>query len=100
MKLVVDTNIVFSALIHQGNSMAEILLNPKNTFRFYAPSLLASELKRHEQKLAKLSSLPVRVLEEATEIILRRISPVFELKNEVVSPLYRSNIVYLSCNSK
>ncbi len=78
MKLVVDTNIVFSALLNQGNSLAEVLLNPRSRFQFYAPSLLATELNRHRLKLAKLSSLTPKALAEATDIIMGRISLISE----------------------
>ncbi len=44
MRVVVDTNIVFSALMNADNMMGEILLNADDRFRFYAPELLVEEL--------------------------------------------------------
>tara|TARA_R110002096_G_C14392562_1_gene706659 strand:+ start:15 stop:230 length:216 start_codon:yes stop_codon:yes gene_type:complete len=70
MKLVVDTNIVFSALLNPGNTLAEILLNPQNSFQFYSPNLLVAELQRHKPKLPKLSGLSQKALEEASGIIM------------------------------
>ncbi len=78
MKLVVDTNIVFSALLNSGNSMAEILLNPNSNFEFFAPNHLALELERHQTKLSRISSLSPLLLGEATRILFNRITFISE----------------------
>lgn len=58
MKLVVDTNIVFSALISRGSIMAEIISNPVEPHTFFAPELLIEELDRYAVKLRKASRIP------------------------------------------
>jgi predicted nucleic acid-binding protein len=55
--LVVDTNIVFSALVHPSGTLGEILLNSHGFIQFCAPESLADELHRHRQKLIAVSKL-------------------------------------------
>lgn len=57
MILVVDTNIVFSAILSPSSVIADILLNSSNSFKFYTPPILADELDRHNEKLKKISGL-------------------------------------------
>jgi predicted nucleic acid-binding protein len=53
--LVVDTNLVFSALIPRASQIREILL--ENDMEFYSPNILISEIYKHKDKLIKNSKL-------------------------------------------
>jgi len=53
--VVVDTNLIFSALIPQASRIREILFESKITF--YAPNFLISEIYTHKDKLLKYSKL-------------------------------------------
>lgn len=55
MKIVVDTNIVFSGLLSPRGTISDLLLNSASTFDFYAPYYLLDELSNHRNKLLKLS---------------------------------------------
>jgi len=37
-KIIVDTNIVFSALLNTNSRIGQILINGKNRFDFYSPA--------------------------------------------------------------
>jgi len=50
MKIVVDTNIVFSALISSSFTIPEIIIAPYSRFRFYTSEYLFEELDRHKHK--------------------------------------------------
>jgi predicted nucleic acid-binding protein len=52
---VVDTNLVFSALLPKASKIRDVLLDDK--FTFYAPNFLVSELYRHKEKLISYSKL-------------------------------------------
>ncbi|MEM8896362.1 MAG: PIN domain-containing protein, partial [Bacteroidota bacterium] len=73
LKLVVDTNIVFSALINTNNRMVEILLHPENRIKFYAPYLLKEEITRYQEKLAASSKLSSPTLTEVSEKIIDKL---------------------------
>lgn len=53
--VIVDTNLIFSALIPTFSNIREILLDPSTTF--YAPNYLIIEIYKHKEKLIKNSKL-------------------------------------------
>ena len=57
MNIVVDTNIIFSALLNPDGTVGEILLNNDEKLHFFAPSFILEELSNHQEKLIKLSGL-------------------------------------------
>ena len=79
MRIVVDTNIVFSALMNSNNTMGEILLNLQDELQFFAPELLRIELLRYKDKLKKVSKLSEEQLSESVMRIMERITLI--LKN-------------------
>ncbi|MDR2495616.1 MAG: hypothetical protein LBD21_00590 [Tannerellaceae bacterium] len=54
--VVVDTNIVFSAIIGRRSRIAEILISSQN-IRFYTSDYMFDELKTHHGKLKKVSGM-------------------------------------------
>ncbi|MFH1721315.1 MAG: PIN domain-containing protein [Candidatus Altiarchaeota archaeon] len=71
MKLVVDANIIFSALI-KDSVAAELLLHQK--FSLYAPEYLLAELAKHrEEVLAKTSRNPDE-FDQLIDLLSRRIN--------------------------
>ena len=57
MRIVVDTNIIFSALIRSRNTIPDIIIAPFSHFKFYTSEYLFKELEKHQQKLLKASKL-------------------------------------------
>ena len=53
MKIVVDTNIVFSALLSTSSTISTILFNSDEHFQFFACSYMRHEIKKHWEKLKK-----------------------------------------------
>lgn len=53
--VVVDTNLVFSALIPKASQIREVLFESKLTF--YSPNFLITEIYKHKDKLIKSSKL-------------------------------------------
>ena len=47
MKIVVDTNIVFTALLNPDAKIGQILIYGQKRFEFYAPQLLKEEIRKH-----------------------------------------------------
>jgi predicted nucleic acid-binding protein len=48
MRIVVDTNVIFSALINSNSTIPEIILAPYSRFKFYTPEFLFEELDNHK----------------------------------------------------
>ena len=57
MKIVVDTNIVFSALIKSDSAIAEIIIYSQKKYKFFSSEFLLVELNNHHEKLKKASNL-------------------------------------------
>jgi predicted nucleic acid-binding protein len=57
MKIIVDTNIIFSALVNSNSTIAEIIIGSKQKYQFYASEYTYIELLNHHEKLKKASKL-------------------------------------------
>lgn len=55
MKIVVDTNIVFSAILNPSATIGQILIFGQKQFEFYAPNLVKEEIRRHQHKIIMLT---------------------------------------------
>jgi predicted nucleic acid-binding protein len=71
VKVVVDTNIVFSALLNANSEIHEVLLNPASLFEYYSPELMLEELEKYSSKLINLSKLSNSQMNEAKSRLLR-----------------------------
>lgn len=65
MKFVVDTNIVFSAVLNTQSKIGDLIMNSAGIFEFYACDTLRSELKRHRARLLGLSQLNEEQLDQS-----------------------------------
>ncbi|MGB5982620.1 MAG: PIN domain-containing protein [Nonlabens sp.] len=74
MNIVLDTNIVFSALLSKHGTINDILLNSAVSFDFYPPSFLLEELRNHQSKLLKISGYSSDELEVLKQEIYRNIN--------------------------
>ncbi len=63
MRIIVDANIVFSAILNTNSKIADLLLNSKGTFDFLAPDYLQTELRKYHSKISKLSKLTIIEIE-------------------------------------
>ena len=73
MKIVVDTNIIFSGLLNPSGTISDLLLNSSNTFDFYSPTYLLDELEKHKKKLIKISGLSDKELDYLQRNLFKKI---------------------------
>lgn len=57
MKFVIDTNIVFSAVLNTDGKIGDLIMNSQGILEFHACDTLRNELKKHRTKLLELSKL-------------------------------------------
>lgn len=74
MKIIVDANIVFSAILNTNSKIADLLLNSENTFDFIAPDFLLSEITKYHQKIARISKMNINEIENVQHRILNPIT--------------------------
>ncbi|MBL0052583.1 MAG: DNA-binding protein [Bacteroidetes bacterium] len=73
MKLLLDTNILFSAISKKEGMIAEIILNKKSDHIFYGSYFSYIELFKYKEKLLQASKLTEPELLEALYLILKRV---------------------------
>ena len=78
MKIIVDTNIVFSAILNSSSRIGNILINSKAHFQFYSCDYLRTEILRHRNKLLKLTKLSENDLMELEGLIIHNITFIDE----------------------
>lgn len=78
MKIVVDSNIVFSALLKTHTTFGQIIFNSDGFFEFYSSHNMRTEIREHWDKLKKLSKLTEAQLEESYYALLTKITFINE----------------------
>ena len=58
-KIIVDTNIIFSCLLHSQGTIGDLIFNSENVFDFYGNQYMLFEIRKHWNKLIKISSVAV-----------------------------------------
>ena len=74
MRIVIDTNIIFSALISSGSVIPEIIIASSGNFKFYTSEYLFDELEEHKIKLQKASKLTEKEIERAKTKLFKYIN--------------------------
>ena len=76
MRVVVDTNVIFSAILNTNGKLSRIILQPKSRINFYTTNLLYEELDRHKNKLISISKYSETEFQRAFTIITQRIRTI------------------------
>ncbi len=83
MKIVVDTNIIFSALLNSNSTIGDLLFNSKKHFEFYSCSYMRMEIQKHWERLKKISNLSDEELQVSYAQILLKLKFI----NEEIIPV-------------
>ena len=86
MRIVVDTNIVFSAILNTESKIGTILLKPGTKLNFYSTFQLNIEIDEHKDKILRLSAYSIAELERIIQLVkqkIRFIDPVFIKKSHL-----------------
>lgn len=78
VKIVVDTNIVFSGILNSTSRIGRLLLTSKQHFQFYSCDFLRYELAKHWKRLLKLTGLPEQELIELESLVTQNITFINE----------------------
>jgi len=78
VNIVVDTNIIFSAILNANGLIGDIIFNSPKDFIFYSPELMKTEIDRYLPKLIKISKLEENQLLDSKFRILSSIDLVSE----------------------
>lgn len=84
MKIVVDTNIVFSAILNSNGLIGELLFNTLDQFDFYSPEFMLDELIKYKPKLAKSTKMSLEDIEISIYQVMKNIELI---SSEAISDL-------------
>jgi len=79
MKIVVDSNIVFSAILNSKSKIGQLIINGSQYFDFYTVGLLKNEIIEHSDKILKLTGFTQDELNETLQLIISRIKFVDDI---------------------
>jgi predicted nucleic acid-binding protein len=73
LKVVVDTNIVFSALLNIDSRIARVLLYDEMELQFFSCDFLKFEIAKHKQKILKLTNYSESQFSEIEFLVTKNI---------------------------
>lgn len=73
MKITVDSNIVFSAILNTRSNIGQLLILGSKHFDFYTINLLKAEILSHRTKIQKIAGLSDKQFDDIYELILSKI---------------------------
>jgi predicted nucleic acid-binding protein len=73
MRLIVDTNIAFSAILNSNSRIGELLIKSKDYFSFFSVDQLKIELLRHKGKVIRIANYTDEEYTEAKELAVSKI---------------------------
>jgi predicted nucleic acid-binding protein len=77
-KIIVDTNIIFSCLLNSQGTIGDIIFNSENIFEFYSNQYMRFEIRKHWNKLLKISKLTDNELQIAYDKMLLKLTFINE----------------------
>jgi len=108
MKIVVDSNIVFSAILNSQSQIGQLIIDGSNFFEFYSIGLLKEEIFNHKGKIIQLTKFSEEHFTEVYHLILSKISFVDDilLNNndliealELVSDIDENDTLFVALNN-
>lgn len=79
MKIIIDSNIVFSAILNSKGKIGQLMINGSKFFKFFAVGLLKEEIEEHREKTLSISGYSNQQFKQSFQAITNRITFVDEI---------------------
>jgi predicted nucleic acid-binding protein len=83
MKIIIDTNIIFSGLLNSNSTIGDLIFNSDKQFEFYSCNYMRYEIQKHWERLKAISKLTEDQLNTSYFQILSKIKFI----NEEIIPV-------------
>lgn len=93
MKIIVDSNIVFSGILNPDSKIGELLIKSKNYFDFYSVDQLKRELFDHKDKIKKITNFSEEEFSEAMDIVTLKIRFIRDSLIPKADLIYAENLL-------
>ena len=77
-KIIVDTNIIFSCLLNSQGTIGDLIFNSKAIFDFFSNEYMMFEIRKHWDRLLKISKLTDIELQISFDKLLTRLTFISE----------------------
>jgi len=94
VRIIVDANIVFSGILKSDGKIGDLLINSENRFKFISPDFLRTEIRRHHDKLIKISKLTLEQVLESEYQICKSINFISDEQISSSNWDFAENLVY------
>lgn len=78
MKVILDSNIVFRALLNKRSTIGDILLNSQDQITFFTCNYLREEIDTHQPRIIELTAYTEEEFKEIQHLIYQEISFISE----------------------
>jgi predicted nucleic acid-binding protein len=78
MKIIVDTNIIFSGLLNTNGTIGDLIFNSDGFFEYYSCDYMRFEIEKHWEKLKRISKLSNEDLNESRFKLFTKINFINE----------------------
>ena len=108
MKIVVDSNIVFSSILNTQGKLGQLLINGARFFDFYSIRLLKEEILEHKNKIMKLSGFDELQFQQTYQLIIDKIQFIddillsdndIEKAEELVKDIDDNDLLFVALNN-
>jgi predicted nucleic acid-binding protein len=73
-KIVIDSNIAFSAMLNVDSRIGQILIRGGSYFEFFVPAYLTTEVIDHKEKIKEIANLSEEAFIETYHLVLHNIT--------------------------
>jgi len=102
MRIILDSNILFSALIKNSFTRKKLL---EYQGHFLFPEIIFQEIEKHKEELRKKSSTPPEEFYALLELLLKKVeivptSQIVQLKGralEIIENIDRDDVLFIAC---
>src|ERR1044071_6823679 len=77
-KVIVDTNIIFSCLLNSQGTIGDLIFNSETIFDFYSNEYMLYEIRKHWEKLKRVSKLTDFKLQTSYDKLLTKLTFINE----------------------
>jgi len=77
-RIIVDTNIIFSCLLNSQGTIGDLIFNSDNVFDFFSSQYMRFEIRKHWNKLIKISKMTELDLETSYDKMLTKLTFINE----------------------
>jgi len=74
INIIIDSNIIFSAILNSNSRIGQIIINGFNFYNFIAPQYVRSEILEHQDKIKETGKFSEKEFIKTYKLIIRNVT--------------------------